>query len=120
VGVVVDRKSSIDDCLCPLPGTTAGLLAPVAAVEASRRPLPVSSFDPAALGLLRREVPRVPLGWLTWHRFPVETAVAGCAHLDVDVLGLHVGSLPRDPRTGTVNASAADRVVSLVHACGRT
>jgi glycerophosphoryl diester phosphodiesterase len=118
-GVVVDLKSAMDDCLRPWPSTTAGLLAPVVAAEARRRPLMVCSFDPAALGLLRREVRQVPLGWLTWHRFPVETAVAGCAHLDVDVLGLHVGSLPRDPRTGTVDASAADRVVALVHACGR-
>jgi glycerophosphoryl diester phosphodiesterase len=119
VGVNVDLKSSIDDCLRPPPRTTAALLAPVVVAEARRRPVMVSSFDPAALGLLRRDAPQVPLGWLTWHRFPVAAAVAGCAHMDVDVLGLHVGSLRRDPRSGRVDASAAERVLSLVHGSGR-
>jgi glycerophosphoryl diester phosphodiesterase len=119
VGVNVDLKSSLDDSLRPSARTTAGLLAPVVAAEARRRPVIVSSFDPAALHLVRDEAPHVPLAWLTWHRFPVETAVAGCAHMDVDVLGLHVGSLPRDPRTGAVDPSALAQVLSLVHRCGR-
>jgi glycerophosphoryl diester phosphodiesterase len=119
VGVNVDVKSSIDDSVQPPGRTTAGLLAPVVAAELRRRPLVVSSFDPAALGLLRAEAPDVPLAWLTWHRFPVETAVAGCAHMDVDVLALHVGSLRRDPGSGMVDRAHAAHVVALVHGCGR-
>jgi glycerophosphoryl diester phosphodiesterase len=119
VGINVDVKSPIDDCLRPPSRTTAGLLASVVAAEARRRPVMVSSFDPAALRLLRQEAPGVPLGWLTWHRFPLETAVAGCAHMDVDVLALHVGSLRRNPTTGTVDPSHAADVVALVHGCGR-
>jgi len=42
------------------------------------------------LWLLRATAPRVPLGLLTWHRFPVEMAVAACVHMDVEVLALHV------------------------------
>jgi glycerophosphoryl diester phosphodiesterase len=119
VGVNVDLKSSIDDSLRPPERTTAGRLAPVVAEEARRRPLMVSSFDPAALCLLRSEAPEVPLAWLTWYRFPVETAVAGCAHMDVDVLALHVGSFRRDPRSGTVDRAHVADVVALVHGCGR-
>lgn len=119
VGVNVDLKSAIDDCLRPSGWTTAALLAPVVAAEARRRPVLVSSFDPAALGLLRQEAPGVALGWLTWHRFPVDMAVAGSAHMDVDVLGLHVGSLRRDPGTGMADRAHAARVVELVHGCGR-
>jgi glycerophosphoryl diester phosphodiesterase len=119
VGVNVDLKSSIDDSLQPPERTTAGLLAPVMAAEARRRPVFVSSFDPAALGLLRAEAPEVPLAWLTWYRFPVETAVAGCAHMDVDVLALQEGSLQRDPGSGMVDRAHAAHVVALVHGCGR-
>jgi glycerophosphoryl diester phosphodiesterase len=119
VGVDVDLKSALEDCQRPPERTTAGLLGPVVADEAARRPLLVSSFDPAALHHLRCTAPRVPLGWLTWHRFPLEAAVAGCAHLDVDVLGVHVGSLPDDPRTGALDAPAVARTLSLVHGCGR-
>src|SRR3954464_13001275 len=99
VGLNLDLKSSMDDCLRSPGRTTAGLLAPVVAAEATRRPLMVSSFDPAALWLLRATAPRVPLGLLTWYGFPVDMAVAACAHMDVEVLGLDVGSL-RDRRAG--------------------
>jgi glycerophosphoryl diester phosphodiesterase len=119
VGINLDLKSPLDDCLRPLSRTTAGLLAPVVTAEARRRPVMVSSFDPAALALLRHEAPGIPLGWLTWYRFPLETAVTGCAHMDVDVLALQVGSLHRDPATGTVDRSQAAEVVGLVHGCGR-
>jgi glycerophosphoryl diester phosphodiesterase len=119
VGINVDVKSPIDDCLRPPSRTTAGLLAPVVAAEALRRRVMVSSFDPAALRLLHDEAPGVPLAWLTWHRFPLEIAVAGCAHMDVDVLALNVGSLLRHPITGAVDSALAADVVALVHGCGR-
>jgi len=118
VGVNLDLKSSIDDCLRPPGRTTAGLLAPVVAAEAGRRPVIVSSFDPAALHLLRRAAPHVPLAWLTWYGFPLEAAVAGCAHMDVDVLALQVGSL-RGKQGGSVERSVVERVLSLVHESGR-
>ena len=118
VGVNVDLKSSMDDCLRSPGRTTAGLLAPVVAAEAARRPLMVSSFDPAALRLLRASAPRVPLGLLTWHRFPLEMAVAACAHMDVEVLALHVGSLCEEP-AGRLDQGVLTRLLSLLHRCGR-
>ena len=121
VGVDLDLKSAMEDCLRPGADTTAGLLGPVAAREAARRPVMVSSFDPAALQQVRSDAPGVPLGWLTWRQFPLEAAVAGCGHLDVDVLGVHVGSLSRNPRDAAspVDVRAVARAVSLVHGCGR-
>ncbi|WP_324273207.1 glycerophosphodiester phosphodiesterase [Blastococcus brunescens] len=119
VGINLDLKSSMDDCL-PSPGqTTAGLLAPVVAAEATRRPLMVSSFDPAALWLLRLNAPRVPLGLLTWHRFPVEMAVAACVHMDVEVLALHVGSLRSGTARGQIDSGVLTSLLSLLHRCGR-
>ena len=50
VGLNLDLKSSMDDCLRSPGRTTAGLLAPVVAAEATRRRLMVSSFDPQPCG----------------------------------------------------------------------
>ncbi|MGY1755338.1 glycerophosphodiester phosphodiesterase [Geodermatophilus sp. SYSU D00879] len=119
VGLNLDLKSSMDDCLRSPGRTTAGILAPVVAAEATRRPLMVSSFDPAALGLLRATAPRVPLGLLTWHGFPVEMAVAACVHMDVEVLALHVGSLGEGTAAEQVDPGVLTRLLSLLHRCGR-
>jgi glycerophosphoryl diester phosphodiesterase len=118
VGVDVDLKPAIDDSLRPSSRTTAALLAPVVAAEARRRPLLVTSFDPAALHWLRSQQPSLPLGWLTWHRFPLDVAVVACAHMDVDVLALHVGSLA-DPVSGAVDPATVAGVLPFVHGAGR-
>jgi glycerophosphoryl diester phosphodiesterase len=119
VGLDLDLKSSMDDCLRSPGRTTAGLLAPVVVAEATRRPLMVSSFDPAALWHLRATAPRVPLGLLTWHRFPVEMAVAACVHMDVEVLALHVGSLREGTAGGQIDSGVLARLLALLHRCGR-
>lgn len=125
VGIDLDLKSAMEDCLRPPAGTTAALLGPVAVQAAARRPVLVSSFDPAALLRVRSSAPAVPLAWLTWRRFPLEAAVAGCGHLDVDVLAVHVGSLGRVVRGAAdeldvdVDVPAAERAVAMVHGAGR-
>ena len=118
VGLDVDLKPAIDDSLRPPSRTTAALLAPVVAAAVRRRPLLVTSFDPAALHRLRCQEPSVPLGWLTWHRFPLDVAVVACAHLDVDVLGLHVGSLA-DRDSGAVEPATVAEALPFVHSAGR-
>lgn len=118
VGLDVDLKPAIDDSLRPPSRTTAALLAPVVAAEARRRPLLVTSFDPAALHRLRSQEPSLPLGWLTWHRFPLDVAVAACAHMDVDVLGLHVGSLA-DRGSDVVEPATVAEALPFVHGAGR-
>jgi glycerophosphoryl diester phosphodiesterase len=118
VGLDLDLKSAIDDSLRPPARTTAGLLVPLVSAEVRRRPLLVTSFDPAALGQLRARVPALPLGWLTWQHFPLDVAVAACAHMDVDVLGLHVGSLA-DRGPGTVAPATVAGTVPFIHGAGR-
>src|SRR3954451_5609852 len=93
VGVNIDLKSSMEDCLRTPDRTTAGLVAPVALDEAGRRPLIVSSFGPGALRVLREEAPSVPLGPPPGPRSPLERPVPACAPLDVEVLALHAGPL---------------------------
>jgi glycerophosphoryl diester phosphodiesterase len=119
VGIDFDVKSAMEDCLRPPERTTAGLLAPVAAEEVGRRPLVASSFDPAALQVLHQAAPRVPLGLLTWYGFPLEMAVAACAHLDVQVLALHVGSLWPYGGPAVLDLAEVERVLALLRRCGR-
>jgi glycerophosphoryl diester phosphodiesterase len=95
VGVDVDVKSSIEDALRPRERTTAALVAEL--VRRERRPLLVTSFDPSALLMVRELAPRLPLGLLTWIRFPLRKAIAAAAGLGVQVVAPHVGSFPLVP-----------------------
>ena len=54
----------------------------------------MTSFDPAALLIVRERTPAVPLGLLTWIRFPLRKAIAAAAHLGVAVVAAHVDSFP--------------------------
>jgi glycerophosphoryl diester phosphodiesterase len=118
VGVDFDVKSSLEDASRVRAQTTMGLLAPVIRREARRRPVLVTSFDAAALGIARELAPGAPRGLLTWVDFPVGHAVAFAAHLDVDVLALHGGSL----RPNKVEPEHLQRplptIVDAVHASG--
>lgn len=119
VGVDFDLKTSMEDATRPATETTAALLAPVAAREARRRPVAVTSFDPAALLTLRSLTPGLPVGLLTWLEFPVGLAVAAAAHLDVQFLAVHMGSLRPNRIEPAHLQRPPEYVVSLLHAAGR-
>ncbi len=57
----------------------------------------------------------MPLGLLTWLRFPIGHAVAAAAHLDVQVLAVHAGSLWRNAVNGRNDVPSVERVVACVH-----
>jgi glycerophosphoryl diester phosphodiesterase len=98
VAVDVDVKTSLEDALRPRRETTAALLAGVLTHEAERRRLLVTSFDPAALLIVRERAPALPVGLLTWIQFPLRKAIPAAAHLGVEVVAPHVGSLAAEPR----------------------
>ena len=118
IGVDLDLKSAMEDAAHPV-SRTAQLVAPLAQREQRRRPVAVTSFDPAAVAVVRATVPDVPVGLLTWLEFPVEHAVAAAAHLDVDVLALHAGSLHPNRVQGPEQIRPLGRVVDLLHGAGR-
>ena len=119
VGVDFDLKTSLEDATRARAATTAATLAPVAARESRRRPVLVTTFDPAGLAIVGELAPGVPRGLLTWVHFPIGHAVAAAGHLDVQVLGAHWGSLV----AGDVETEAVRRpleyVVDIVHRTGR-
>src|SRR5829696_248687 len=74
------------------------LVADVLAGEAQRRRLLATSFDPAALLIVRERAPELAVGLLTWLQFPLRKASPAAAHLGADVVAAHVGSFALDAR----------------------
>jgi glycerophosphoryl diester phosphodiesterase len=107
IAVDVDVKTSLEDALRPRERTTAALVAGM--VAGRRRRLLVTSFDPAALLIVRELAPQVPIGLLTWTRFPLRKAIPAAAHLGADVVAPHVESFPLDD---------ASRYVRVAHEAG--
>ncbi|TDC96158.1 glycerophosphodiester phosphodiesterase [Actinomadura sp. 7K507] len=96
VAVDVDVKTVLEDAADAPSRRTGALLLPVLRREAERRRLLVTSFDPALLLFLRGELPGVPLGLLTWLRFPLWHAVPAAAGLGLDAVAVHTGSCGLD------------------------
>ncbi|ONI74520.1 hypothetical protein BWI15_10960 [Kribbella sp. ALI-6-A] len=119
VGVVFDVKSSLEDAGRAADATTAALLGTLATESARRRPTLAQSFDPAALRQLRQAAPQVPLGLLTWLHFPIGQAVAAAAHLDIQVLAVHAGSLWPTTAAEPQDVPSLERIVALVHGAER-
>jgi glycerophosphoryl diester phosphodiesterase len=92
VPVDLDLKSVLEDATDTATLRTDALLAPLLATEVRRRPVLITSFDPAALLRLRDAVPAAAYGLLTWVDFPLRHAVATAAGLGLDLVGLHHGS----------------------------
>jgi glycerophosphoryl diester phosphodiesterase len=94
VSINVEVKSALEDALRPRERTTAALVAEL--VAAHDRDVLVTSFDPAALLIVRERLPRVPLGLLTWTRFPLRKAIPAARHLGLEVVVANVESFPPD------------------------
>jgi len=119
VGVDFDLKTSMEDAARPRAATTAALLAPVASRAARNRPVLVTSFDASALDIVREAGTGVPTGLLTWLDFPIGQAVAAAAHLDVQVLAPHCGSLRPNPVEPESLHRPLEYVIDMVHQIGR-
>ncbi|MFC5753301.1 glycerophosphodiester phosphodiesterase [Actinomadura rugatobispora] len=92
VPVDVDVKTILEDAVDEPSRRTGALLLPVLEREARRRPLLVTSFDPSLLAHLRDNLRGVPLGLLTWHRFPLWHGIPAAAGLGLQAVGVHTAS----------------------------
>ncbi len=118
IGVDLDVKTSLEDALEPRDRTTGALAADLAAREAGRRPLLLSSFDASVLAIARERAPTVATGLITWGRFPLRKAIPAAVHLGADVLMAHVGSFPLgQPAIERVERPLA-QVLELAHRAG--
>lgn len=119
VGIDLDIKSSVEDALREAPATTAATLGRMIGPEARRRPLLMTSFDPAALLIARERAPQVPAGLLTWARFPLRKAIPAARHLGLQAVAAHVGSFdgPNENDRAPVFREAAWSI-DLAHRAG--
>lgn len=96
VAVDLDIKTILEDAVHPPSRRTGALLTPLLAHERRRRRLLVTSFDPSLLLHLRAELPGLPLGLLTWLRFPIWHGVPAAAGLGLQVIAVHTASCGLD------------------------
>lgn len=95
IGVNLEIKTELADAQRPRHETTAARTAELAA-RAKPRPFLLTSFDPSAPLIVRELRPKLPVGLLTWIRFPLRKAVPAAVHLGMDVVAPHVQSLELD------------------------
>ena len=94
-------------------------MARLVAGERRRRPLLVTSFDPARAPDRARARARVPVGLLTWTRFPLRKAIPAAVHLGADVVAPHVGSFPLGPHAGRAGIERdGARSIRVAHEAG--
>ncbi len=118
IGVNLDLKTAMEDAVRPRTATTAAILAPVAAAERDRRPVLVSSFDPAALLVLEEVAPGIPRSLLTWISFPLRKAIPAAAHLGVDAVAAHWSSFGANEVDRAPTFRTAEYAVELAHEAG--
>jgi glycerophosphoryl diester phosphodiesterase len=93
VSVDLEVKTSLEDALRRRDETTAAIVADLVARQAQDRTVLVTSFDPSAILIARERLPDLPIGLLTWRRFPLRKAIAAAVHLDAQVVAPHFESL---------------------------
>jgi glycerophosphoryl diester phosphodiesterase len=116
VAVDLEIKSSLEDALRLRGRTTAALVGRRLAASETGRKLLVTSFDPAALDIVREQL-AVPVGLLTWIRFPLRKAIPAAVHLGADVVLPHCSSLGMGPAPARIEPAAAEHV-EVAHAAG--
>jgi glycerophosphoryl diester phosphodiesterase len=118
VAVDVDIKTALEDALRPADETTAALTAGLMAGEQGRRRLLATSFDPAALLIVRERAPELPLGLITWTRFPLRKAVPAAVHLGADAVAVHFGSFDLGQDGAPLGEREPAHVVGVAHEAG--
>jgi glycerophosphoryl diester phosphodiesterase len=118
VGVDLDLKTCLEDAVRPAEETTAALVARVAAGLAGQRPLLVSSFDPGALATVRGLAPELPLGLLTWKRYPLRKAIPAAVHLGAQVAVPHWAVFGSDSEGTAAGHRSVGYAVDVAHRAG--
>jgi glycerophosphoryl diester phosphodiesterase len=121
VAVNIDAKTIIEDAIDQPHHSTAALVAAALRSFAGQRPLFVSSFDPSLLMYLKERkdtLPDIPLGLITWLKFPVWHAIPAAVNLGLDAVCLHTGTLGLNLERPPPVDYALDRVIDVAHRAG--
>lgn len=116
--VDLEVKSSLEDALRPRDRTTAARAAGLAASASGPRTVLLTSFDPAAVLIARDRAPQLPLGLLTWTRFPLRKAIPAAVHLGVEVLAAQFASFPLPDTPAAAAERDLQRTIAVAHEAG--
>ena len=120
MAVNIDVKTIIEDATDPPHRRTAALVAAGLRAHAGQRRLFVSSFDPSLLKYLQEckdTLPGIPLGLITWLRFPAWHAIPAAVNLGLDAICLHTGISDWASRSPSVEYPAAT-IIEAAHRAG--
>jgi glycerophosphoryl diester phosphodiesterase len=121
VAVNIDVKTIIEDAADPPHRRTAALVASALRPYAGQHQLFVSSFDPSLLMYLRERkdtLPGIPLGLITWLRFPAWHAIPAAVNLGLDAVCLHTGTLGLGLAQPPSFGYPIERVIDVAHRAG--
>jgi glycerophosphoryl diester phosphodiesterase len=121
VAVNIDVKTIIEDAADAPHRRTAALVASALRPYAGQRQLFVSSFDPSLLMYLRERkdtLPGIPLGLITWLRFPAWHAIPAAVNLGLDAVCLHIGTLGLGLAQPPSFGYPIERVIDVAHRAG--
>jgi glycerophosphoryl diester phosphodiesterase len=95
VGIDLEVKTALEDALRPREATTAAAASDLAArAHRSGRPMVLTSFDASVLAISRERHPDLPVGLLTWTRFPLRKSIPAAVHLGAQVVAPQFASFP--------------------------
>lgn len=119
VGVDLEVKTALEDALRPRGETTGAVAADLAArVAATARPVLLSSFDPSVLAIARERHPGVPVGLLTWTRFPLRKAIPAAVHLGAQVVAPQFSSFPLAGAPAAEMERGLEHAIDVAHRAG--
>lgn len=119
VGIDLEVKTSLEDALRPRSETTAAVAADAAARErAAGRPLVLTSFDASVLTIARERHPELPIGLLTWTRFPLRKAIPAAVHLGCQVVAPQFASFPLPGTPAEKMEHGLHHAIDVAHRAG--
>jgi glycerophosphoryl diester phosphodiesterase len=119
VGVDLEVKTAMEDALRPREQTTGAVASDFAAASRARgRNVLLTSFDPSVLTISRERNPDLPIGLLTWTRFPLRKAIPAAVHLGCQVLAPQFLSFPYPGTPAAAMERSMTEVVDFAHRAG--
>jgi glycerophosphoryl diester phosphodiesterase len=119
VGIDLEVKTALEDALRPAAATTGAAAADLAArARAAGRPLLVTSFDASVLAISRARHPELPVGLLTWTRFPLRKAIPAAVHLGAQVVAPQFASFPLPGTAAEESERELAATIAVAHRAG--
>lgn len=119
IGIDLEVKTALEDALRPREETTGAAAADLAQrARSAGRPLLLTSFDASVLLIARERHPGLPIGLLTWTRFPLRKAIPAAVHLGCQVVAPQFASFPLPGTPAERMERELAHVIDVAHRAG--